>query len=657
MKKKIRLIDGGRFKNFMRSIWLFPALATAVLIILTILQINGSSIGIYYKDLYGPTAQDSNLIFGSPRHIRSDEWENITNKTAAQEAAGYPRINQNIGDGQNMEVIEDVPYKSWTIVFKPQNWSFFVLPFSYAFAFKWWLLAYLLVISCYFFVLTLLPNKNLAAMISLGLLFSPFIQWWYQTATLAPIFYSFFIAITVIKMWQSQNQGNRIFWALLTAYLLTCFAIVQYPPFQIPCAIVLAIFLTGYFIENRYYKRPQLAKTTLPVILALIIALAAIGGFVAVNKQPIDAARNSVYPGERIERSGYYDSQVFLSNFLNSQLQLTRKAKNYVANQSEASNFILLSPFLTIPIIYLLARQYRKTKGIDWPLTLTTTLFLVLLIRLFVPKTEFIFKPLLFDFVPHNRLLIGIGLVSILQMLLLIRHLSKNRSVKTRRVALTAGIFTLLFNLYIGWTIRQEFPGYINNLLIIFVLSLMIALIVYLLLVNRFALSVGLLLLFSFFSAGAVHPIYRGVGPIFNSNLTEYIAKVNEANPARWAVVDNLIYEHLPLLANAKSLTATYTYPQTEYWSQAPEIAREDSVYNRFAHTIVKFPENGEPASLVLLQPDFFRIDASPCSQLFDDLGVRYFVAEKNYSKSFPCLNLMKTVVYPNKNFYILERV
>ena len=74
-----------------------------------------------------------------------------------------------------MSMAIDVPYKDWSELFKPHNLVFFVLPFDNAFAFKWWVMSYLLLLSCYFFILALLPKKKfLAVTISLALLFSPF---------------------------------------------------------------------------------------------------------------------------------------------------------------------------------------------------------------------------------------------------------------------------------------------------------------------------------------------------------------------------------------------------------------------------------------------------------------------------------------------------
>lgn len=162
----------GPWGRLLASIWLFPLLLTAALFILTACKISGSSLGIYQTLFYGHSQKDPALLFNKPREIRSDEWVVNTQMVIAQKNNDFKRINQNIGHGQDMSVVIDAPYREWSQVFRPQNWAFFVLPLEQAFAFKWWLLAYLLMLSCYFLVLALLPGRRLlAAALATGLFF------------------------------------------------------------------------------------------------------------------------------------------------------------------------------------------------------------------------------------------------------------------------------------------------------------------------------------------------------------------------------------------------------------------------------------------------------------------------------------------------------
>jgi hypothetical protein len=96
-------------KRGSRSIWLFPAAATFILVALTIMQISGSSMGIYHTLFYG-NSKDSSLLANEPQGIRSDEWLLNTQMTVAQKNNNFKRINSNIGNGEDLSVLVDAPY-------------------------------------------------------------------------------------------------------------------------------------------------------------------------------------------------------------------------------------------------------------------------------------------------------------------------------------------------------------------------------------------------------------------------------------------------------------------------------------------------------------------------------------------------------------------
>ncbi len=643
-----------KLRQSLQSIWFFPLICLMGVIILSILQISGTSAGIHYKDLYGPSSKDPHLIAGKPRSIRSDEWEWISLMTQSQARAQYPATNKSVGNGQDMRVIVDVPYKDWSVIFKPQNLGFLLLPFEIAFALKWWLLAYLLVMSVYFFVDILLPSRRLlAAGLATYFFFSPFIFWWYQSATIIPIAMSLFIIVTTIKLWEASRE-QKLWWSLLLAYCLLCFSIVLYPPFQIPCAIAALTFLLGYFLEKRFFRKSLINQNILYTGAALFIFALLTFSFIYTNRQAISATRQSVYPGKRMVLSGGFDKRAFFANFLDSQLQSGAKAKGYIANQSEASNFLLLAPFLTLPSLFFLFQQKKREKPLDWPLALVTACFSLFIVRLFVPRTDIIFKILLLESVPHARLLIGIGLLSFMQLVLIIRHLKKYQPTHTILIAIVTSAFACIVNIWIGILTRQLYPAYIHQWFILIPLALLPALIILLLLLQKTYAALLFLLIFSLGSTGLIHPLYRGPGPLYQSNIVKSVSAIHLQNPnSRWAVVDNLVYENLAIAANSPSVTGIYSYPQNDFWRHSPVSAQTDT-YNRFAHTISKF--SNKEVALQLKQADLFEISGSPCSRFYEEMDVRFFIAEKDYQSTYSCLKLRQKISYPNKTFYILER-
>jgi hypothetical protein len=106
--------------------FVFPLVLLFLLIIFTSLKISGSSVGFFNTILFNGPQKNTGLALGHPQVIRSDEWEVNTPLTVAQAKSGFPVVNRNIGNGQDMAIVSDVPYKAWSEFFKPQNWSFFV---------------------------------------------------------------------------------------------------------------------------------------------------------------------------------------------------------------------------------------------------------------------------------------------------------------------------------------------------------------------------------------------------------------------------------------------------------------------------------------------------------------------------------------------------
>jgi hypothetical protein len=136
--------------------WIFPVIVLSALISLSTLQISGTSAGIY-DYLLGK--KPVNLIAGKPRPIRSDEWVVTTPFAVSQYNNGMPAKSKDIGIGQDMSIVADAPYTDWSMLFRPHNLIFFLLPIGFAFAFKWWLLSAGLALSVYIFVLFLYPRK------------------------------------------------------------------------------------------------------------------------------------------------------------------------------------------------------------------------------------------------------------------------------------------------------------------------------------------------------------------------------------------------------------------------------------------------------------------------------------------------------------------
>ena len=646
-----------RLKN---SAWIFPLILLVPLFLLTIFKISGSSIGAYHDYFYGKT-NDSKLILGRPRSIRSDEFLVNTQATIAQANNDYKRINTNIGHGEDTSLLIDAPYRDWSAVFKPQNTFFLFIPFENAFALRWWFMGYMLITSVYFFILLILPKKRLfASIFATAFFFSPFMQWWYLIGTLGAVYYSLFIAIGIVKLTEEKNKKLVLIWGAMIAYFAVCFALLFYPPFQIPCVLAVAAFIVGYLLNKRRETTfrqllPRLFFVAASMLISIFIALA----FLYTRSSVIKAITGTVYPGKRVQLSGNYDPAHLLSSHLAVQFQFTARAAQYVIpsrgimNQSEPSNFILLIPFLFLPGLYLLYVNYRRKREIDFALASTSALFFMFLVRLYIPHFSTIFKLLLLDKVPHNRLIIGIGLLGLIHTMLFIRNISEFKKLpwKNYHVWIYVG---LVFGLevWLGYFAYHRFPGFIGFAKI-WLLSVPIPAIIYLLMNRRLTKAALAFLIFSVVSAGAVNPFYRGTSTLTQTPLSTEIRQITKIDHSRW-VTETIYLENFASMNGAPSLSGVYSYPQLDIWKPIDGGLTSDK-YNRYAHVnfdIDRDPGYEVPTFINLVGGDNFHVATEACSSFMKQNNVHYILAVAPITPDV-CVSLVKTVSYPTQTFYI----
>lgn len=621
--------------------------------------------GVYHSFLYGQQ-KDSNLIANQPRTIRSDEWVVNTQMTVAQKANDYQVKNSNIGDGQNMSIILDVPYKEWSQIFRPQNWSFFVMPFDNAFALKWWLLGYLLIISCYFFVLSMLPDKKiLASLLSIGLFFSPFVQWWYQYITIGPLYYSF-MTMTLItylfrvhKRWQSWLIGAGI------SYLLVCFALVLYPPFQVPCALVIAAFTLGILLEkHKVIERHELLKRLAILFVAGVMAGACSLVFLNTRSDAVDATMNTAYPGKRITKSGGYDPVHLFSGNMDYQLNFNEVASHYqlpangLTNQSENSSFLFIWPFIIVPFLLIMARDIKQRKVSDWPLYTSFGLLLVLILWLFVPYLPLIGNLMVLERVPHNRLILGLGLINMVILVLFMRQAVQIRRWFSPARAFVYALGVFAFCLAIDLITHHRFPEYIGNLRLL-AFAVPLPCIVYAILRNRLKLAALGFAAFCVFMTAHTNPLYRGTAAVMPPELQSAITETSRGHPEGKWVIENGYLENFAIMSGSPSLSGLYAYPQLHLWRSVDDKQKtQEALYNRYAHVSINLDRTDTidvPTKFIMPTFDHFGIATEPCSGYLDKVNVRFALTEVPLSTGDTCAHLLKTVRYPALTFYLYE--
>ncbi len=643
------------------SVWAFPLVLFLILVALSALRISGSSIGVYHHVLYGNQSRDPNLLYGHPQAIRSDEWLVNTQENVAQSKAGYPKVNPYMGRGRDVSMQADVASKDWSTLFKPQNWSFMVLPLEQAFAFKWWLLMYALMVSCYFFTLRILTDKKLfAVLFALAAGLSPFALWWYQTSIFAGLAYGFLALILGLRLLNGEpvrfvkdKRASVILQTMALGFIGACFGLILYPPFQIPIAIVILAYLLGHLINKWQSKNSDhrlLLKRAGYLVAAGAIAAIVGAAFVVSHRDTIHKITSTLYPGHRIVHSGDLRLLSVLDSFLMPVEQSDFRAAHFFTNQSEASNFILLMPFLLVPAIALSIREYNRKRQIDWVFLMLQLCGLMFLARAFIPHGQLFYKLLLLDRVPNQRLIIGMGFVGFLLFIYMVKKLAEAKIPKPRLTtwSLLYGLSCFIVLIWTGAYVIEHYPLFLHSWPIVIGLAGAFTAIIVTLLANRPLLAVSFLLLFTMACGFRIVPLYRGLGFATNNKIAQAMDKVSGPND-RWVTIDDIYFENIGYLAGRSSIGGMQVYPDLGLWRQAGG-KQYDKVYNREGHAVFSDdPALKEPFRLT--QGDAYNVRFA-CTP-FVEKYVQFALA--THALDYPCIKQVDTVAYPNVTFYLYK--
>jgi len=283
-------------------------------------------------------------------------------------------------------------------------------------------------------------------------------------------------------------------------------------------------------------------------------------------------------------------------------------------------------------------------------------MFIIFLCWLFVPHLTLLGKVLFLDKVQPVRLLLGLGLLSFIQLVLVIRRLAAEpHKLWPRRLVIPYTLAVLAVELLLAFYAKDRSPGFIG-LHAAIALSVPVPIIIYTVLRKQYVVAAAVLALFSVASAGMVNPFYRGTAMLTTSSLSESIKSLSKEDHGRWAT-DAGYLENFPLLNGAPSLTGVYTYPQLALWKTADNGSVSD-IYNRYAHVNAVFDRNLDvqtPSQLLLIAPDHFDVVMEPCGTFTKQEHISFILTDAPITDQ--CLSPLKTITYPEHTFYIYKTI
>ncbi|MBE3144064.1 MAG: hypothetical protein IMZ61_09100 [Planctomycetes bacterium] len=625
--------------------------------VLTAFKLHGSSIGIYNLYFYGGGYRDPDLLYGQPRAIRSDEWRVSTPWTVSESQIHYASDNTLYLAGQNL-TLTDAPVANWSIAFEPQNWGFLVLPVEYAFSLRWWIRTFLLIVAGYLLLMELTNQNILASVIgALAFWLTPYFQWWYSTSVLEVVFFGIFTFLFFLRTFRSCNKPSLAINTLFFIYFSICFALIFYPPFQIPTALFFGLVGIGVAVNRRSELTPARLRT---LAVAAAVAVLAIGVLLAayylMNKDIISIMQHTVYPGSRHASGEHLPPLYLLTGFFNVQLlDDYKQVPEFLGNQSEAAGFFMFSLVLLPVFLFRLIKSVLLKEKLDLMLLFAVVFELLALSRAVFGLPSILGKVLLLDYVTGKRMLLALGLVNFFLIIYYLYQFKFELSLGFKIVAglLSLGVFLTI--LRTGFFLRAGWPIFIQSGLKIFLIAAATGVLMALLLLRQRAAFLVLFLAFTLVTTYRVNPLYRGLDTLLSSDLAIALNQIRaqDQQEGAWVVYDTLNLSNYLAANGVQVVNGSYYYPNLEFWRKFDPDSSYADIYNRYANVLFR-PADGDAASFTLLQADVFSVDVNPCSTIMRDLDVQYYVFTQQVS--YACLFHVNTVDFPNFPIYIYKR-
>jgi hypothetical protein len=626
-------------------------------VVLVALGWNGSSDGAIRDRLEGDSP-DPRRVFGEPNLLRSDEWFVITPYVVSQDNHDFPQVNPDAQGGTDVSVFSAVPYRDWSTVFRPQFWGFLVLPLDQGFAFCWWFPVLLLGLATYALVLGLCPNRpGLAAAAAGVMVASPFVQWWFLTITLASLGWATAVAASFV--WLDRVAGSRratVGLLALIAGATAALLMVLYPAFEIPCAWVAVAIAVGWtFRADAVGEMRARVHRLLTAGAAGAVGAALFGLFVLTRWDVVQTVADTEYPGRREVPTGGGHVSTLFTGFLGARLRSYVLLPEFLGdNASEASSFVFIGLFLAIPAVWLLVRARRHGLGIDGLLVALLGTLALFLGHLFVPGVDILAKLTLLSLVPVRRLDIGIGLLSLVLAVAVIREIERQSIRPPWWLVGLTGTVCLAALVRTGQVVEWSAPSWSGSVGDWLPLALAVTLIVVVAARGYGSMALACLAVFSAVATFRVHPVQDGVYDARDTAIGRTITRVDATAPGGWLAVGDAVT--LAMLAEQPVLrvNGTALYPDFDDWTELDPDAEDHQIYNRYAHIMVT--TNPNAPALATQRSEIVEVRLDACGAWVQN-RVRHLVVEHQIPIDDGCLRLRETVSMPTATYDIYDVV
>ena len=611
-----------------------------VLVIIVLGKLNGSSLGMWNKEIE-PNNRIDTTIIGTNRYIRSDEWLVNTPFAISQQYNNYnyfsslPRTTKT-----DMFSTIFVPVKDILILTRPFNIGY-ILGEEYGLSFYWYgrLIALFLVS---FEMSMLLTNKKKLLSLAGAFLItgSPLVSWFFSNYIVDLLISGQLCLLLFNKYLETNNNILKVIFSIIIGLSFSWFALTIYPSWQIPLGYMYLMIAIWIFIKN--YQNNKNINNYLYLLISIIIIIFFLLRYYFLSKDTLTILLNTIYPGKRLITGGGG-----LINHFIYPLSIFFGISDY-HNPCEVSGVYSLFPIpIIISVIFLIKNKINKENII---ILLLTTLSLVLTLFTLIPIPEIIAKITLLSMCPVERVIPIIGIISVYLLVLTVSKIDITNN-KTKVIILFFTIILSYLIIRIGSLDRIWYLTSKKLLLSLVLLSLTIFLYINSKSKrNEFILGI-LLIMIGIINIVTINPINIGTSIYHEKETAKTVKKIVAKNKnAKWISIDSIYLGNYVLANGGRVINSTNIYPNLELWKKLDKEKKYADIYNRYAHVSINLTE--EETKFNLIQNDYIEVELNYTE--LEHLNIKYFITNKEL-KVIDAYKDKIILLKKHENIYIYE--
>ena len=525
-----------------------------------------------------------------------------------------------------MALLADLPVRYFSTIFRPQFWSFFVLPEDYAFSAYWQFKALLLVGGLFTWLLLITRSTLWSAAGALWYFFSPFTQWTYSRSSGLPEMIGFICFAIVFGCYLTVGR-NKIALAFSSLAFAACFidfALCAYVPHLVPLFWLAIFFVAAWSIANRekIFVREAATARIVAAVVALTLIAAVAGAVYLDLREAIAAIANTIFPGKHVNGGATLPRWQLPANFFE-----WWESENHfppsLVNISEGSGFLWLAPFTLLCIRRMKPSQTQKfITAALWACALLLAAWVLLP---FPASAGTLFG---LDRTYGPRCLPAMGLANVALVCLCMATMRTHREAGLNEIS-GSGYFlgalgTVLFFYLLLRTTNHRLDSFFS-MKELASSALIAAAFVILLLTGQKRLLALALVLSHAMVFGDVNPVERGVGVFTESDMHRLI----NANPnlldSKWIVFSGAIVDSGYLEAQGCDVyTGDHYIPDIDHFALFASRHLDLNTLNRLGF-LTAFPQSQDlPMKVETNGSAIINWHVAPDDPILRQLGIQY---------------------------------